>query len=491
MEWCEGGCVRRETARRGRESLKTERISRRRLLALAAVAPVLAACGETVAPRRLSQLWPEPSPDRAAALATASWQGYWYARAVGSLIATQSGLGLPATTLEADHHAALAATRPDAIPIALPFATATVDGPATPGAPPQVRQTDGVIRVRTAALYMRLLQALALTHQLRAPAAPAAARAHELRLAAAYTALAVEASDRIQADLFRPRLGVLFDSDDTYDPLGNIDLIWATADAAGLALASGTKETAARLQFAADQLYAFYRKSLPDTVDEAHRLVRAQARLGPVTARDDFRAFIPVQQRRIAYRLRDQQPADILETANALSALIRLTPLMPPDSGVSERAGDLFLDLATSFDRDDGWLRDRLTYTADEVASLLRALRLAAFHGQPPIERRYARDLLVTAWDSLVNRSVLMRGAPPGRADGVAESWEQHLEDTAYRHPAVPTDTAPLFARAVSRDASGWTSVDPTLDTASALELALESLWLHPTFEALGAESAA
>lgn len=452
---------------------------------------MLAACGETVAPRRVSQVLPEPSPDSAAALATAGWQGYWYARYVASLIATQPGLGLPATTLEADHHAALAATRPDAIPIALPFATATVDGPATPGAPPQVRQTDGVIRVRTAALYMRLLQALALTHQLRAPAAPAAARAHELRLAAAYTALAVEASDRIQADLFRPRLGVLFDSDDTYDPLGNIDLIWATADAAGLALASGKKETAARLQSAADQLYAFYRKSLPETVDEAHRLVRAQARLGPVTARDDFRAFIPVQQRRIAYRLRDQQPADILEAANALSALIRLTPLMPPDSGVGERAGDLFLDLATSFDRDHGWLRDRFTYTALEVASLLRALRLAAFHGQPPIERRYARDLLVTAWDSLVNRSGLLRGAPPGRAEGLAQPWEQHLDASAYRHPEVPTNAAPLFARSVTRDASGWTSVDPTLDTASAIELALESLWLHATFEALSSEAAA
>ena len=452
---------------------------------------MLAACGETVAPRRLSQLWPEPAPDRAAALAIAGWQGYWYARAVGSLIVTQPGLGRPANTLEAEDHAALTATRPDAIPIALPFATATVDDPATLGGPPQVRQTDGIVRVRTAALYMRLLQALARAHQLRAPEAPATARTHELRLASAYTALAVETSDRIQADLLRPRLGVLFDADDTYDPLGNIDLIWAASDAAGLALASGSRETAARLQSAADQLYAFYRKSLPDTIDEAHRLVRAQARLGPVTARDDFRAFIPVQQRRLAYRLRDQQPVDFLEAANALSALIRLAPLMPPDSGVSERAGDLFLDLATSFDRDDGWLRDRLTYTADEVATLLRALRLAAFHGQPPIERRYARDLLVTSWDSLVNRSGLLRGAPPGRADGVAQTWEQHLEDASYRHPAVPTNATTLFARAVSRDASGWTSVDPTLDTASALELALESLWLHPTFEALSAEAAA
>ena len=94
---------------------------------------MLAACGETVAPRRLSQLWPEPSPDRAAALATAGWQGYWYARYVGSLIATRPGLGLPASTLEADHHAALTATRPDAIPIALPFAAATVDEPTSSG----------------------------------------------------------------------------------------------------------------------------------------------------------------------------------------------------------------------------------------------------------------------------------------------------------------------------------------------------------------------
>ncbi len=476
-----------ETAKGGRLP-----IARRRFLALAAVSPLLAACGESTAPQRLSDLWPEPPPDRDADLATAGWQGYWYARYVGGLIAAQPGLGLPANTLDAASRAAFTTARSDAVPIALPFATATVDLPANPGEPPRVHNADGVVRVRTAALYLRLLQALARAHRLRAPQAPPGeARSHELWLASAYTALAVETANRVYADLFRPRLGVLFDSDDTYDPLGNIDLIWATADAAGLALASGKKETAARLQSAADQLYVFYRKSLPDTVDEAHRTVRAQARLGPVTARDDFRAFIPVQQRRLAYRLRDQQPADILEAASALSALIRLTPLMPPDSGVSERAGDLFLDLATSFDRTSGWLRDRLTYTADDVATLLRALRLAAFHGQPPIERRYARDLLVTAWDSLVNRSGLMRGAPPGRAEGVAQPWEQHLDASAYRHPAVPTNTAPLFARAVSRDASGWTSVDPTLDTASALELALESLWLHPTLEALSAESAA
>ena len=113
------------------------------------------------------------------------------------------------------------------------------------------------------------------------------------------------------------------------------------------------------------------------------------------------------------------------------------------------------------------------------------------FHGRPPIERRYARDLLVTAWDSLVNRLGLMRGAPLGRADGVAESWEQHLDDAAYLHPAVSGNAVPLFARSVTRQASGEAIVDPTLETASALELALESLWLHPTFEALSAESAA
>lgn len=470
--------------------LMRRRTTRRRLLALAAVAPVLTACGEAVTPRRLSQLWPEPSPGRAAALAAAGWQGYWYARYVGGLVAAQPGLGLPANALNADSHAVLEAARPGATPIALPFATATVDDPATPGEPPQVRQTDGVIRVRTAALYMRLLQALAVAHRLRAPEAPPdAARTHELRLASAYTSLAVETSDRVQADLLRPSLGVLFDADDTYDPLANIDLIWAAADAARLAMPSGP--AAARLQAAADRMYAVYRTSLPRSIDQAHRVVRAQARLQPVTGRDDFRAFIPVQQRRIAYWFRDQQPTDTLKAANALSALIRLSPLMPTDSGVQERAGDLFQDLATSFDRDNGWLRDRSTYTAADVATLLRALRLGAFHGQPPIERRYARDLLVSVWDSLVNRSGLMRGAPPGRADGVAQPWEQHLADDAYRHPSPRTNAAPLFARAVSRDASGWTAVDPTLDTASALELALESLWLHATFEALSAESAA
>ena len=337
---------------------------------------------------------------------------------------------------------------------------------------------------------MRLLQALARAHQVRAPVAPdEAARMHERRLASAYVALGVEASARVQADLLRPKLGVLFDSDDTYDPLGNIDLIWATADAARLAMSS-EPQASARLQAVADQMYAVHRTSLPRSIDEAHRMVRAQARLQPITGRDDFRAFIPVQQRRIAYWLRDQQPADILEAANALSALIRLTPRMPPDSGVSERAVDVFLDLATSFDRHNGWLSDRLTYTAADVAALLRALRLAAFHGQPPIEQRYARSLLVTVWDSLVNRSGLMRGAPPGRAHGLAQPWEQHLNASAYRHPSVRADAAPIFAQAVSRDVSGWTAVDPTLETAPALELALESLWLHASFEALSGEAA-
>ena len=481
-----------EPADGGSIPLCLRRVPRRRFLAAAAAMPVLAACGEPAPPSHLSQLWPEPASDRAAALVTVGWQGYWYARYVAGLVSSQPGLGLPATTLDAGDRAVLEAARPGATPIAVPFATATVDLPATPGGLPQLRQTDGVVRVRVAALYMRLLQALTRAHRLRAPQAPpGAARIHELRLAFAYTTLAVEASDRVHADLLRPRLGVLFDSDDTYDPLGNIDLIWATADATGLALADGSSESVSKLRAAGDGLYAYYRTSLPRSIDEAHRMVRAQARLGPVTARDDFRAFVPVQQRRIAYWIRDQQPADNFEAANALAALIRLAPLMPPESGVQERVGDLFLDLATSFDRDDGWLRDRTTYTAADIATLLRALRLAAFHGQPPIERRYARDLLVTVWDSLVNRSGLMRGAPPGRAQGIAQPWEQQLDESAYRHPAVPINTAPLVARSVTRDASGWTVVDPTLDTASTLELALESLWLHPTFEALSAESAA
>lgn len=466
-------------------------LARRRLLALAAATPLLAACGEIPPPRRLSQLWPEPPPGRDGDLATAGWQGYWYARYLGGLIATQPGLGLPANTLDARNRSALTAFRPQAVPVALAYATATVDAPATPGGLPQVRHADAVIRVRSAALYMRLLQALARAHQLRvSQAPPGEARIHELWLASAYTAVAVEAANRVHADLLRPRLGVLFDSDDTYDPLGNIDLIWATADAAHLTLPTDPT-TAARLQATADELYAVFRVSLPRSIAEAHRMVRAQARLEPVTRRDDFRAFIPVQQRRIAYWLRDQQPADILEAANALAALIRLTPVMPTNSGVQERVGDLFLDLATSFDWDNGWLRDRTTYTAADVASLLRALRLAAFHGRPPIERRYARDLLVTVWDSLVNRSGLMRGAPSGRAEGVAEPWEQHLDDAAYRHPAVAINAVPLFARSVTRHASGEVTVDPTLETASALELPLESLWLHPTFEALSAESAA
>ena len=475
-----------ETATGGRMPL-----ARRRLLALVAATPLLAACGEAPAPRRLSQLWPEPPPNHDAALATAGWQGYWYARYVGGLIATHPALGLPANTLDPRSRAAFNAAGPQAVPVALPFATVTVDAPATPGGLPQVRHTEAVIRVRTAALYMRLLQALARAHQLRAPRAPAGeARSHELWLASAYTALAVEASERVHADLFRPRLGVLFDSDDTYDPLGNIDLIWATADTARLALPTDPM-TAARLRATADELYAVFRVSFPRSIPEAHRMVRAQARLQPVTGRDDFRAFIPVQQRRIAYWLRDQQPADALEAAHALAAIVRLTPLMPTNSGVKDRAGDLFLELATSFDKDKGWLRDRTTYTAADVAALLRALRLAAFHGQPPIERRYARDLLVTVWDTQVNRSGLMRGAPSGRSEGVAQPWEQHLDDVAYRHPAVPMNAVPLFARSVTRHASGEAIVDPTLETASALELALESLWLHPTFEALSGEAAA
>ena len=466
-------------------------LTRRRLLALTAATPLVAACGEAPTPRRLSQLWPEPPPDRAADLATAGWQGYWYARYVGGLIATQPGLGLPAKTLDPREHAAFASTRPGAVPIALPFASATVDTQATPGDSLHVRNADGVVRVRIAALYVRLLQALARAHRLRAPQAPSGeARNHEQWLASAYTALAVEAATRVRADLFRPRLGVLFDSDDTYDPLGNIDLIWATADAARLALTTDPT-TASRLRVTADELYAVIRVSLPRSIAEAHRIVRAQARLQPVTGRDDFRAFIPVQQRRIAYWLRDQQPADALEAAHALAAIVRLTPLMPTNSGVKDRAGDLFLELATSFDKDKGWLRDRTTYTAADVAALLRALRLAAFHGQPPIERRYARDLLVTVWDTQVNRSGLMRGAPSGRSEGVAQPWEQHLDDVAYRHPAVPMNAVPLFARSVTRHASGEAIVDPTLETASALELALESLWLHPTFEALSGEAAA
>ena len=97
----------------------------------------------------------------------------------------------------------------------------------------------------------------------------------------------------------------------------------------------------------------------------------------------------------------------------------------------------------------------------------------------------------MTAWDSLVNSSGLMRGAPLGRAEGVAQSWERHLDDAAYRNPAVPGNAVPLFARSVTRQASGEAIVDPTLETASALELALESHWLHPTFEALSDESAA
>jgi len=216
---------------------------------------LLAACGETTAPQRLSDLWPEPPPNRDADLATAGWQGYWYARYLGGLIATQPGLGLPANTLDARNRAAFTAAGPQSIPIALPYATATVDVPATPGGLPQVRHTDDVIRVRTAALYVRLLQALARAHRLRAPQAPPGeARSHELWLASAYTAGAVEGADRVHAELFRPRLGVRFDSDDTYDPIGNIDLIWATADATLLARTVGSDEAGRRLQVAADEL---------------------------------------------------------------------------------------------------------------------------------------------------------------------------------------------------------------------------------------------
>ena len=182
MEQREGGAVGCESTRSGPMPLMRRCIPRRRLLALAAATPLLAACAEPVAPRRLSQLWPEPAPNRAAALTTAGWQGYWYARYVGGLISTQPGLGVPANTLDADSRAALAAARPGATPIALPYATATVDDPTTSGGDVRVRQTDGVVRVRTAALYMRLLQALARAHQVRTPEAPpGAARTHERR----------------------------------------------------------------------------------------------------------------------------------------------------------------------------------------------------------------------------------------------------------------------------------------------------------------------
>ena len=182
MEQREGGAVGCESTRSGPMPLMRRCIPRRRLLALAAATPLLAACAEPVAPRRLSQLWPEPPLDRAAALTTAGWQGYWYARYVGGLIATQPGVGLPANTLDTNGRAVLEAARPGATPIALPYATATVDDPTTSGGDVRVQQTDGVVRVRTAALYMRLLQALAQAHRVRTPEAPpGAARTHERR----------------------------------------------------------------------------------------------------------------------------------------------------------------------------------------------------------------------------------------------------------------------------------------------------------------------
>ena len=474
----------------------------RRWLLLFAAGSTLAACGAgSAVTRRASELFPEvppgpPSLDRELDLNLIAQQGFWYARYVSDVLAFGAGLGVPfeagpddRETLRTAYPGALAIKVPYEIG-RLPLMTQTTGFARFRVAPDGVTDT---IRVRVLASYLMLLQQMARTHALRAAIAPSPADHRNERAAARVLGnIAAAGTAYGRAELFRSDLGVYFDSDLEYDEPGHLDLMWALAD--GAALAADTRfglrdgRRAQRLAEMADEIYTFMRQIFPDEPALAWRMMRAQGRLATVTRSAEFRRFIPVHQRRLGFVLRDMSAANVGERASILTELIRVRAVMPPNSGVERVAGRLFLDIVADFDFRDGRFRSQDVYDAGQVAAVLRGLSAAARDGPEPIERRFAAQMLRIVWHSLVNRSGLMRGAPPG-GEGFARPWEMGGDARAFRHPATPAEGPPVFATAVGWDGSGWTLTDENLQPGPAAELALQALRLNPIYDHLASPS--
>lgn len=161
------------------------------------------------------------------------------------------------------------------------------------------------------------------------------------------------------------------------------------------------------------------------------------------------------------------------------------------DNRYLSTAARAYLGLEDAYDSTYGVFTNENIYTPSDVAGILAGLNAALLwltSQHPEISAGRINSLIAGFWEGTVDMGGLQLAAPrPARP--WMSPYEQQASDLYHRYPTQPEPAsaggahgyAPVFARSVTWNPVNqkWTVDRSAFDTAGAMHLATEGLWLH------------
>lgn len=257
--------------------------------------------------------------------------------------------------------------------------------------------------------------------------------------------------------------------------------------AASMAESMGTPEVDFAVKFAtaADDMYAI----LPDatSIEDRATAIQALAFYGVASATN--RDAVKTKIAEHADALVAATASTTLERAAAVHGLISAQRALGSDAWKQDIV-TAYADLLSGYEGELALFSDIDTYSTADIGLILRALNgvsLYSFEIEPELSLQLIRDV----FENLVNVSGLQISAPPVTmlpeyermpAPAAPESMFHRYEAMSVP-PAAGGDNgvAPVSAATVSYDraAKTWSASNDAYDTAGAMRLANEMLWLH------------
>lgn len=177
--------------------------------------------------------------------------------------------------------------------------------------------------------------------------------------------------------------------------------------------------------------------------------------------------------------LKASNPVDQAHMIRALIEIGRVTD----SPRYMKLAARQYSEFATSFNSEKGIFNGFFTYNTSDVAVLIGALNSLKLFVAGRVDQEQVENILVKFFDTILNQAGMQISAPPVEK---IPPYERRDDSMLHRHPSLPVPAlaggefgiAPVFASEVSMKSGHWERVN-SFDSAGAMQLASEFLWLH------------
>jgi hypothetical protein len=184
----------------------------------------------------------------------------------------------------------------------------------------------------------------------------------------------------------------------------------------------------------------------------------------------------------LADSLMAASPANAVEHAFVIRGLLEANRVLG-DAAYMTGAETSYAALEADFDWPNGVFDSQSTYSVDDIGVVVGALNAMLIFGDASLDT--VIPMLEHFFEATVNISGLQISAPPV---SMIAPYEQFGDELFHRYPTTPMPPmaggnnalgiAPVFADEVTFDGAAWTA-DQTFDSAGAMHLANEMLWMH------------